>query len=145
MWFWHIPAVCDAATSIEAVHTLQTFSLLMMGTLFWRLIVGPRMEERLSPMAGIPYLVSACVACSLLGIWITFTAVSVCPVFMNPMDRMEILPMIRDSWGLTPAADQQIGGLLMWVPACLVYLGAVLVLLVRFYRHPAKTEKKHAS
>ena len=31
------------------------------------------------------------------------------------------MPLVRDGWGLTPETDQQIGGLLMWVPACLVY------------------------
>jgi putative membrane protein len=151
MWFWHIPALCDAAAANKPIHLLQTFSLLFLGVLFWRPIVGPRIEERLSPLAGIPYLFTACIACSLLGIWIAFAPVSVCPVFMNPTASPEVLAMIRDQWGLTPAMDQQIGGLLMWVPACLVYLGAILVLLGHFYRRskhivpfPSKeTEKKN--
>ena len=95
--------------------------------------MGPRMEERLSPLAGIPYLFTACIACSLLGIWIAFAPVSVCPVFMAPIAPPGVLAMIRNQWGLTPAMDQQIAGLLMWVPACLVYLGAILILLGRFY------------
>jgi cytochrome c oxidase assembly factor CtaG len=134
MWLWHIPALCDAAASSKSIHSIQTFSLLILGTLFWKPIVGPRIEERLSPLTGIPYLFTACIACSLLGIWIAFAPVSVCPVFMNPTAPPEVLAMIHDQWGLTPAMDQQIGGLLMWVPACLVYLGAILVLLGRFYR-----------
>ncbi|HTC22547.1 MAG TPA: cytochrome c oxidase assembly protein [bacterium] len=136
MWIWHFPALCDAAASKGSVHALQTISLLFMGALFWRPIVGPRMEERISPLIGILYLFSACIACSLLGIWISFAPVGVCPVFMKPMDPLGLLPMVRGDWGLTPAVDQQIGGLLMWVPACLVYLGAILALLGRFYRHP---------
>ena len=151
MWFWHIPVLCDAAASSQSIHLLQTVSLLILGTLFWRPIVGPRIEERLSPLAGIPYLCTACIACSLLGIWIAFAPISVCPVFMNPTAPPEVMAMIRDQWGLTPAMDQQIGGLLMWVPACLVYLGAILVLLGRFYRRskhivpfrPQETEKKN--
>ncbi len=138
MWIWHVPALCDAAVSNESVHVLQTFSLLLLGVLFWRPILSARKEDRLSPLAGIPYLFSACVACSLLGIWITFAPVGVCPVFMNPIDRLDILPVIQNAWGLTPAVDQQIGGLLMWVPACLVYLGAILVLLGRYYRGSIK-------
>jgi putative membrane protein len=137
MWFWHVPAFCDAAASNEFIHSLQTFSLLFLGILFWRPILGPRTEERLSPLVGILYLFTACIACTLLGIWITFSAVSVCPVFMRPADPLGVLPMIQ-SWGLTPASDQQIGGLLMWVPTCLVYLGAILVLLGRFYRQSGK-------
>lgn len=142
MWFWHVPAFCDAAASNELIHTVQTFSLLFLGLLFWRPIVGPRVEERLSPLAGILYLSSACIGCSLLGIWITFAPVSVCPVFMNPTASPGILAMIRSDWGLTPAIDQQVGGLLMWVPTCLVYLGAILVLLARFYGCPPKNGGK---
>ncbi len=138
MWFWHVPAFCDAAASNELIHAVQTFTLLFLGMLFWRPIVGPRVEERLSPLIGILYLFSACIGCSLLGIWITFAPVSVCPVFMSPTASPGILAMIRDDWGLTPAMDQQIGGLLMWVPPCFVYLGAILVLLSRFYRLPRK-------
>ncbi|HXL72100.1 MAG TPA: cytochrome c oxidase assembly protein [bacterium] len=142
MWFWHIPALCDAAASNKPVHLLQIFSLLVLGVLFWRPIVGPRIEERLSPLAGILYLFSACIGCSLLGIWITFAPVSVCPVFMNSTAPSGVLAMIHDEWGMTPAMDQQIGGLLMWVPACLVYLGASLALLGRFYRQAPKNGGK---
>ncbi len=147
MWFWHIPAFCDAAASNEFIHSLQTFSLLFLGILFWRPIVGPRTEERLFPLTGILYLFTACVACTLLGIWISFSSVSVCPIFMHPANP-SILPLIQ-GWGLTPASDQQIGGLLMWVPACLVYLIAILFLLRRFYHQhgnavpfPSKEKRK---
>jgi putative membrane protein len=136
MWIWHVPALCDAAASNGSVRVLQTISLLFLGVLFWRPIVSARNEDRLSPLAGILYLFTACVACSLLGIWITFASVGICPVYMNPVDPLGLLPMIRNDWGLTPTADQQIGGLLMWVPACLIYLGAILVLLSRTYRRP---------
>ena len=40
--------------------------------------------------------------------------------------RSACLPLLRDGWGLSPKVDQQIGGLLMWVPACLVYGAAIL-------------------
>ena len=147
MWFWHVPTLCDAAASNELIHTLQTFSLLFLGMLFWRPILDPRTEERLSPLAGIPYLFTACLACTLLGIWLTFSPLSTCPVFMAPTASPELLALLRDQLHLTPAVDQQIGGLLMWVPACLVYLGAILFLLGRLYRpiesvSPSRPEKR---
>jgi putative membrane protein len=139
MWFWHVPAFCDAAASNELIHTRsRPFRFYFSALLFWRPIVGPRIEERLSPLIGILYLFSACIGCSLLGIWITFEPVSVCPVFMHPVDPLCMQPMIFNHWHLTPAMDQQIGGLLMWVPACFVYLGAILVLLSRFYCQSGK-------
>ena len=59
--------------------------------------------------------------------------VAVCSVYANPTDTLGILPTLRGGWGLTPERDQQLGGLLMWVPACLVYLAAILGSLRRFY------------
>lgn len=138
MWFWHVPFFCDAAVTNAAVHAFQIFSLLLLGLLFWKPILNPWVGERLRPLPGILYLFTACIACTLLGIWISFSPVSVCPVFMSPADPRGLLPLLRDQWHLTPAIDQQIGGLLMWVPTCLVYLGAILVLLGRFYRRPGQ-------
>lgn len=133
MWLWHVPLLCDAATTQPGIYRIQVVSLLLLGTLFWLPIAGPRAAQRLSPLAGIVYLVSACFACTLLGIYVTFAPVSVCSVYTHPMDPLGVLPLIRSRWGITAEIDQQLGGLLMWVPACLIYLSAVLGLLARWF------------
>jgi cytochrome c oxidase assembly factor CtaG len=45
MWFWHAPALCNAAVASRPVHALQTVSLLVLGGLFWRQILAPREED----------------------------------------------------------------------------------------------------
>ena len=137
MWLWHARPLCNAAVSSQLVSALQISSLLVLGTIFWRQILAPREEERLSPPGAVLYLFSACVACSILGILITFSPVSVCPIYAQPpADRLGILNMIQSNWGITPDKDQQIGGLLMWVPMCLVYLSAIVAQLARWFAHP---------
>jgi cytochrome c oxidase assembly factor CtaG len=134
MWFWHAPALCNAAISSRPVHALQTVSLLVLGGVFWRQILAPRENERLSPPHAILYLFSACVTCSILGIIITFSPVTVCSIYaMPPVDRLDLLHTIRVGWGMTPERDQQIGGLLMWVPMCLIYLSAILAQIARWF------------
>jgi putative membrane protein len=133
MWLWHAPALCNAATTSRTVSAIQTSSLLLMGTLFWWQVLAPRQEERLSPLAGIVYLFTACTACSVLGIILTFAPVSICPVYQQPVDRLGILSTIRGDWGLTSDRDQQIGGLLMWVPMCAVYAAAILAQMARWH------------
>jgi cytochrome c oxidase assembly factor CtaG len=138
MWFWHAPALCNAAVASRPVHALQFVSLLVLGSVFWRQILTPREEDRLSPPRAIFYLFSACVACSVLGIIITFSPVTVCSIYtMAPPDRLGMLQIIRTSWGFSPERDQQIGGLLMWVPMCLIYLTAILAQLARWFAHDA--------
>ncbi len=133
MWLWHAPNLCSAAASNRGVHVLQVISLLGLGTLFWFPILRPDLPQRLSPPAGMVYLFTACLGCTALGIIITFAPLSVCPVFMHPPDTPGILSLIRKEWGITPELDQQIGGLLMWVPSCSIYILGILALLARWY------------
>lgn len=135
MWLWHIPALCNAAATSEVLQRVQHVSLLAMGTAFWWPVLGA--SRRIAPLGAVLYLFSACLACTLLGITITLSPVAVCSVYMHPRDALGILPTVRQGWGLTPERDQQLGGLLMWVPACMVYLAAILASLRRFYRAPA--------
>jgi cytochrome c oxidase assembly factor CtaG len=134
MWLWHAPALCNAATRSVGVHLVQELSLLALGTWFYWPILAPRAAARLPPLAGILYLLTACIACTLLGVAITFSPIEVCSAYLAPTDARGALPLLRGAWGLTPARDQQIGGLLMWLPACLVYGGGILGILARWYQ-----------
>lgn len=95
------------------------------------------MEQRLSPLAGIGYLFTACTACNALGIILTFSPVTVCSVYMHPADPLGMLATIRGDWGISHEKDQQIDGLLMWVPMCLIYLSAIFGQLARWFAAPA--------
>jgi cytochrome c oxidase assembly factor CtaG len=143
MWLWHAPALCNAAATSPTVSTIQTISLLLMGSLFWWQVISPREEQRLSPPAAIVYLFTACTACSVLGIILTFAPVSICPVYQHPVDRLGMLSTIRGGWGLTSDRDQQIGGLLMWVPMCAIYAAAILAQMARWHS-PTQPERSSA-
>lgn len=136
MWLWHAPKLCNAAATSGIVSAIQTTSLLVMGSLFWWQVLAPRHEQRLSPPAAIVYLFTACTACSVLGIILTFAPISICPVYQHPVDRLGILNTIRGNWGLTSDRDQQIGGLLMWVPMCAIYAAAILAQMARWHSSP---------
>ena len=137
MWFWHYPALCNAAVNSSPVYAVQTASLVILGTLFWSQVCVPREEERLSPPGAVLYLFSACVTCSALGIILTFSPVSVCPIYaMTAADSWAMSNTIRSGWAMTPERDQEIGGLLMWVPMCFIYLGAIFAQIARWFGEP---------
>jgi putative membrane protein len=145
MWLWHAPALCNAAATSGIISAIQTTTLLLMGSVFWWQVLAPREEQRLSPLAGIVYLFTACTACSVLGIIVTFAPVSICQIYQHPVDRLGILSTIRGDWGLTSDRDQQIGGLLMWIPMCAIYVTAILAQLARWHSCPApQTEESNA-
>jgi putative membrane protein len=140
MWIWHARPLCNAAATSPGVQALQSVSLIMMGFAFWRPILVSRRSDRLPPFAAMLYLFAACAACTLLGILITFSPVEVCSAYLNPTDAPGVVAMVRGQWGLSCKADQEIGGLLMWVPACLVYVAAILATLGRYYDEEQTSE-----
>lgn len=132
MWFWHVPSFCNASTENYALGVFRDATFLLAGLVFWWPIFSPLKRYHLpSPLAMI-YLFSACLGCTLLGIYITFTVISICPAFANPVDRLGIMHLLYDQ-GMTPALDQRLGGLLMWVPPCSLYVCAIMVVLKRWY------------
>jgi putative membrane protein len=133
MLAWHIPALFNAALANEALHIVQHLSFLVTGTIFWWPILGPLEERHLQPLSAVSYLFSACVCCSLLGAFLTFGPVGLYPAYLNPEDKLGILPLLRDNWGLDPKSDRQLGGMLMWVPGCFVYLSGILSTVIRWY------------
>ena len=68
MWLWHAPTLCDAAARVDAMQRAPERSRSSHGR--GVLVAHPRAraERRLSPLAAIVYLFTACVACTVLGI-----------------------------------------------------------------------------
>lgn len=141
MLAWHIPVLFNAALANDGIHIFQHLSFLVTGTIFWWPIAGPLQNRRLPTLGAISYLFSACVCCSLLGAFLTFGPVGLYPAYLNPADTFGILPMLRNQWGLDPKSDQQLGGMLMWVPGCFVYLTGILVSVRRWYGAPEPEER----
>ena len=123
MWTWHIPALFEATLYSDAVHTLQHLSFLLSALLFWwALIHGP--QGAMGYGAAVLYLFTTSVHSGALGALITIAG-SVWYSSYAPLTA---------SWGLTPLEDQQLGGLIMWIPASLVYVIAALALFAGWLR-----------
>jgi putative membrane protein len=133
MLAWHLPPLFNAALTNDTLHVFQHLSFLVTGTIFWWPILGPLEDRHLQPLGAVSYLFSACVCCSLLGAFLTFGPVGLYPAYLNPDDRLGILRLVRDNWGLDPRNDQQLGGMVMWVPGCFVYLSAIVSTVMRWY------------
>jgi putative membrane protein len=120
MLLWHIPALFNAALANDGLHVLQHLSFLITGAIFWWPILSPLADRRLPALAAVTYLFSACLCCSLLGAYLTFGPTGLYPEYPG-------------YGALDSKSDQQLGGLLMWVPGCFVYLSAILSTVRRWY------------
>ncbi|MBV8809836.1 MAG: cytochrome c oxidase assembly protein [Acidobacteriaceae bacterium] len=122
IWIWHAPVMFDLTLRSEAAHTAQHLSFFLSALLFWWALLYA--HGRKSYGAGVLYVFTTAVHTSILGALLTFT----------PHIWYAAYGATAPSWGLTPLEDQQIGGLIMWVPASLVYLAAGLALFAAWLR-----------
>ena len=123
LWVWHIPLLFEAVLHHESVHTAQHLSFLISALLFWwALIHGP--QGAMGYGAAVLYLFTTSIHSGVLGALITLAGSVWYPSYVG----------LTNSWGLTPLEDQQLGGLIMWIPAGLVYVIAGLALFAGWLR-----------
>ncbi len=116
LWIWHAPALYDATLVNLQLHIAEHFSYLVLGVLFWLPVLSPAPALRqLSQGASLLYLFVACQPMVALGALLTFSSA---PLYQPYV----IAPRL---WGSTPLGDQQLGGLIMWLPSTIPYLVAL--------------------
>lgn len=136
MTLWHVPVFYNFALAHEGVHIFQHISFLVTATIFWWPVLHPLPERRLGTGVAVFYLFAAAAENSVLGIILTFMGLGHYSAYLHPDDDYGALHLIRDSWGVSPAFDQRLGGLLMWIPGCSIYFIAILALLAFWYAKP---------
>ncbi len=123
LWIWHVPVLFQATLRSDLVHTFQHVSFLGSALLFWwALFHGPRSAAGYG--AAALYVFTTSIHSGVLGALITFAGTIIYPAYAGS----------TASWGLTPLEDQQLGGLIMWVPAGVVYIIAGLALCAGWLR-----------
>lgn len=132
MGLWHLPMATAAALHSDGIHWLMHASFLLAGFWFWAAL-WHRVRD---PGAGVgPALVAIVVVMmqmGFIGALLTFSRRALYAVYV---DRAPLL-------GLEAMADQQLAGLLMWVPACVPYLIGGLWLMRAGLR---RAERRHPS
>ncbi len=111
LWLWHIPSLYQATLRSDLVHAAQHLSFFLSGVVFWSALYGAG-RSTMSYGQGVIYVFGTAAHCSALGALLTFSTVLWYPIYTN---RTAL-------WHLTPLQDQQLGGLLMWVPSGVVFI-----------------------
>ena len=114
LWLWHAPSLFQATLDNEWIHSAQHLSFLGSALLFWWSLFYA--QGRASYGASVLYIFTTAVHTSILGALLTFARTVWYPAYS----------LTTQAWHLTPLEDQQIGGLIMWIPAGFVYVVAGL-------------------
>jgi putative membrane protein len=120
--FWHWPAAFRFSAS-HGLTVLELASLLAAATIFWSVALG---EGTLGDGARALLVMTAAVVIDLPGVVMLFSPQAFCTLPGSD----------PQAFGLTPLQDQQLGGLLMWVPANLAFFGIATFLFARWLREP---------
>jgi putative membrane protein len=120
---WHMPVFYEAAMFHHGLHIVQHLLFLVVSVIMWWPVLSPAPElPRASYPGQMLYLFLLGIPMSVVGAFITLADTPLYTFYVAA-------PRV---WGLSPLADQQIGGLIMWVPGGLVFWVAMTVVWFRW-------------
>jgi putative membrane protein len=123
LWAWHAPLLYSAALSSDALFWIMQASLLLSAAVWWARL------RQAEPGAAVIALLAAMVLMGLLAALLIFAG----RAFYEPHW------LTTQAWGFSPLEDQQLAGILMWVPGSAIYLLVALAVLYRSLRlEPAR-------
>jgi cytochrome c oxidase assembly factor CtaG len=114
LWLWHAPALFSAAIHSHVVHAAQHLCFLGAGLIYWSSLVANR-HGASGYGTAVLSLFATSVQCALLSALLT----------------VGTIPWYADYPALE---DQQLAGLVMWVPAGVVYTGSGIAFFVAWLR-----------
>ncbi len=121
-WLWHAPPLYNATLENQTIHILEHLTFIVFGLLYWWPIFSPSKDlPRLTFGGQILYLFVSGMPSVLLGAGLTFSPPLYAPYIAAPR-----------IWGISAATDQQLGGLIMWVPVSIFYIVIMSVLFIRW-------------
>ena len=124
LWFWHAPVPYAATFSSTAVYWSMHLSVFGAALWLWHGLLAGAGKSVITKLAG-GFASSA--QMGLLGALIT----------LAPRAVYAPHALTTAAWGLTRLEDQQLGGIVMWIPGCLIFLAFAMLALT-----PALTETK---
>ena len=121
-WLWHSPPLYNATLENQNIHILEHLTFIIFGILnWWPMFSQSKNLPRLSIGGQVLYLFLSGMPSVLLGAGLTFSPPLYAPYIAAPR-----------VWGISAATDQQLGGLIMWVPVSISYIVVMSVLFIRW-------------
>ncbi len=132
--YWHIPVFYDAAQGRTLIHDLEHLMFFVTALLYWWPVIHPTGgKRRLGYGLAIFYLLPPSIEGALVGAFLTFAPTPIYATYRH----------VGTLFGLTGQEDQQLGGLIMWIPGGLVYLAGVFTCLAMFFKQEEQKAQQY--
>lgn len=120
IFFWLNPAVHYYAMLSPTLYQIMNWSMLLEGLLFWFLIF----DRRTSAEGGLKWR------------WRFASLVAIAPpqiglgaiIVFSRTELFDVYSVCGRAWAISPMTDQQLGGLLTWIPPAMMSLIGVLII-----------------
>lgn len=119
LWAWHLPVLYEAGIEHQAAHAVEHLTLLGSAALLWHAVLHSRRAS--SYGVSVLLVFATTIQMNVLSALITFSS--------SPWYDLQ-----APRWGLTPLEDQQLAGLIMWIPGEVVYLSVAAALFALWLR-----------
>jgi putative membrane protein len=120
---WHVPVLYDLAQGRTATHDLEHMVFTVTAALYWWPVIQPSGRRRLSYGRAVLYLMPPFLESNLIGALLTFAST---PLYATYAAAPRV-------WELSVVQDQQLAGLVMWVPGGLYFLAPMLIMLAKAF------------
>jgi putative membrane protein len=132
-WLWHVPAAYEWALENRWAHYVEHLSFFATAVLFWWPVIGsPPLPSPLGYPARLVYTFLAWMPNSFLGAGITLSRGPLYPHYVT----------FAQQHGTDPLIDQQLAGLIMWIPGDLLFAVILILLFVAFMQAEERTEER---
>ncbi|GCF11160.1 cytochrome c oxidase assembly protein [Dictyobacter arantiisoli] len=132
LWLWHAPSIMNSMMMSDAADFLSLTLYLLTGMLFWWPLFGAQVDGIFSLNAAgkLIYILLSDMPMVLLGAGLTFTP----PLYPMYEGTARLI-------GWSPSTDQQLGGLIMWVPGGIYLIVMASVILIQWFRQIEKQQQ----
>jgi putative membrane protein len=128
IYFWLWPSVHFRAMLSATDYRWMNWSMALDGMLFWWLMLDPRSKEEGARMgfgARIPLVLAAMLPQLILGAFLS----------LHKAIIYDVYAVCGRLWPIDPVTDQQLGGLITWIPASMMSVIASLIIWRRWMKN----------
>lgn len=124
---WHVPGNYDLAVRDQSVHIVEHVMFIAGAVISWWPVFSHQPElPRSTPGVLMLYLFFMSLPPTIIGALLTFAGYVLYPAY----------EAVARPWGMSAQADQELAGLLMWLPGGLVYFVVLTIVFFRWFNRP---------
>lgn len=132
LWIWHVPAMYDAALRSDWVHQAEHLSFMAASYLFWAWLLQPGRGRKGRGGLAVLFVFTSVIQSGLLGAILTFAGTTLYHGHQP----------FTQAWGLTTLEDQQLAGLIMWIPMGLWFTATIIFVFIMWLRDAERTVRQ---